>query len=631
MNSNEDHDKVHTKPLIDSQSQDMEIDNKHCDEEFIGDESDSEITDMETLIAQVNERDPNVRTQIIFNKEKITFQTLDEELSREMSETSLDSTVSNIQKEVVDNTNSGVHHHHDHEGAPCECKESKHVLASEQEVKAISAAEQEWKEAISKFSQPYEGNSFGLKGSDRLNLAQSLGVAPTSRKQTEHEYAASLQARGKKARRRRQTKKSVKGKAIAKKVSFITNLDQLMWDLNRCKNGCFHEVDLTDEEWKSRIIVRSSTIMNMKTHERASFFKEAIMDNIRFSDKHPTKGKGRFKFATLSICPHCFYQIHACSRTRYYGYVKAVKDGLRYVDDPKVRARQKNVTFNFEREMTAFFDLNGEKYPQHETINLTLTTTKAIFHELKEKLVKDQVIEPKQGAYSTFIKIWKKKFSHVVIPNQPRMGKCKVCVQFQEAIEKTSNAGEKQSLREQRRLHYDHVTREREVYWDVRRTAARHNSKHCSAVLDGMDFRTTSLPVFPRKSKIEQDYEPFKKKVTGGMMHGMPVSHFLFVTDATIPGDTNLNIHAMSRMCQVNKSHLKKVWVIQLDNTGAGNKTVKLMAFLGMLVQYQVFDEVCHDVIVNILHRSHDSNRLLSTFYQSATRMKISTRCFRDW
>ena len=340
--------------------------------------------------------------------------------------------------------------------------------------------------------------------------------------------------------------------------------------------------------------------MNMKPQARAVFFKEAIIDNIVFSDKHPTKGKGRFMFATLSICPRCFYRIHGCSRTRYYDYVKAVKTGLRGVDDPTVRQRQKNVTFNFEREMKAFFDLNGEKYPMHETINLPLTTKKAIFQELKDKLVKDNVIEASQGAYTTFIKIWKNKFKHVVIPNQPRMGKCKVCVQFQEAIEKTSNAQEKQNLRELRRLHYDHVSREREVYWDIRRTAARHGSKHCSAVLDGMDFRTTSLPVYPRRSKIEQDYEPFKKKLTGGLMHGMPVSHFMFVTDATIPGDTNLNIHALSRMYQVNKGHTKKRWVIQLDNTGAGNKTVKLMAFLGMLVQYGVFDEVCHTFIVRV-------------------------------
>ena len=404
-----------------------------------------------------------------------------------------------------------------------------------------------------------------------------------------------------KARRRRHKKKNIitpKSKSMVKKVRFITNLDELMYKLNKCTNGCFHDVDLSDDEWKSRIIVRASATMNLSSQEQASFFKEAIIDNIVFSDKHQIQGKGKFKFATLDICPHCFYQLHGCSRSRYYGYVQAVRRGLRGVDDPVVRQRQKKVTFNFEREMLAFFDLNGEKYP-NQTISLPLTTKKAIFHELKAKLIASQTIEPNQGAYTTFIKIWKKKFSHVNIPVQQRHGKCKVCIQFQEAIESTSNAQEKQQLREVRKLHYDHVTREREVYWDIRRTASRHEYNHSSAVLDGMDFRTTSLPAFPKRSKLEQEFEPFKKKVTGGMMHGMPTSHFLFVTDATVPGDTNLNIHAMSRMCQVNKSHLKRRWVIQLDNTGAGNKTVKLMAFLGMLIQYQVFDEVC-DIAIYI-------------------------------
>ena len=90
-----------------------------------------------------------------------------------------------------------------------------------------------------------------------MNLAQSLGVVPTARRQTEHEYAASLQAQGKKARRRRQIKKPIpipeksdKPKAIVnvKKVAYITNLDQLMCDINRCTNGCFHGIDLSDEE-----------------------------------------------------------------------------------------------------------------------------------------------------------------------------------------------------------------------------------------------------------------------------------------------------------------------------------------------------------------------------------------------
>ena len=582
-----------------NESEPMDIDSSECEDEFIREGTEYDEMDMETMLGRINQQDPNIKAQIIVTKDKTTFRALTGESPREGSETSLDS--KHVDKEV---THSSEHHHH-HDGAPCACKQSINVSNSEQELKAISAAEQVWKEKISKFTQPYEGNPFGLNGSDRLNLAQSFGVVPTARRQTDHEYAASLQAKGKKARRRRQTKpsKSTPGpgrpgiKSNIKKVAFISNLDQLMWELDRCTNGCFHEIDLSDDDWKSRIIVRSSTVMNMKPQAQAQFFKDAIIDNIVFSDKHSTKGKGHFAFATLSICPHCFYRIHGCSRSRYYNYVKSVKAGLRGVDDPTVRQRQRNVSFNFEREMKAFFDLNGEVYPMHETINLPLTTKKAIFQELKEKLVKQQVIEPHQGAYTTFIKIWKKKFKHVIIPSQPRMGKCKVCVQFQEAIEKTSNAQEKQMLREARRLHYDHVTREREIYWDIRRKAARPGSKHCSAVLDGMDFRTTSLPVYPKKSKIEQEYEPFKKKVTGGLMHGMPVSHFSFVTDATIPGDTNLNIHALSRMCQVNKNHLKRVWVIQLDNTGAGNKTVKLMAFLGMLVQYQVFDEVCRGVM----------------------------------
>ena len=269
-----------------------------------------------------------------------------------MDESELDS--KHVDKEVKDKSHSS-HHDHDHDGAECACKQSIHVTGLEQEVTAISAAETEWKEKISEFMKPYEGSKFGLKATDRLNLAQSLGVVPTARRRTDHEYAAILQAQGKKARRRRQVKKSKHKKSIVKKVAFITNLDELMTNLNQCKKGCFHEVDLTCAEWKSRIIVRASTTMNMKSDEQARFFKEQIIDNIAFTDKHPDKGAGRFMFSTVSICPQCFYRIHGCSRSRYYGYVKAVKEGLRGVDDPKDQTTTAKCYFQLRTGDERFF------------------------------------------------------------------------------------------------------------------------------------------------------------------------------------------------------------------------------------------------------------------------------------
>ena len=347
MDSNKE-DKVPTSTHTnDNHHVPMDIDMSACEDDCMGDDSDSEM-DMQTLMATINKRDPNVRAQITFTKDKTLYRTLDSEPSDEPSidvdESELDS--KHVDKEVKDKSHSSDHDH-DHDNAGCACKQSNHVTGLEQEVTAISAAEKEWKDQISKYMEPYKSNKFGLHASDRLNLAQSLGVVPTARRQTDHEYAASLQAAGKKAKRRRPVKKSKHKKSIVKKVAFITNLDELMTSLNECKNGCFHEVDLACPEWKSRIIVRASTIMNMKSDEQAKFFKEAIIDNIAFTKKHPI-GKGTFMFSTVSICPHCFYRIHGCSRSRYYGYVKAVKAGLRGVDDQKVRQRQQNVTFNFE-------------------------------------------------------------------------------------------------------------------------------------------------------------------------------------------------------------------------------------------------------------------------------------------
>ena len=134
-----DSDKVHATPVYGIRSESTDSVNTQQDEEFIGDESDSD-TDMETMMAEVNRQDPTFKTQITFTKDRTTFQTSDDDLSQEMSDASLESKY--VDKEVVEQAHSSAHHHH-HDGAPCECKESKHVSASEQEAQAISVAEKE--------------------------------------------------------------------------------------------------------------------------------------------------------------------------------------------------------------------------------------------------------------------------------------------------------------------------------------------------------------------------------------------------------------------------------------------------------------------------------------------------------
>ena len=547
--------------------------------------------DIESFVDQQCKVAPG-ETRLKISTSGVVIENVDDEETYDQSNLGLASDYKHLSKAQC---NSGTGQHHNECDTDCGCKShsSLSTPATTDEAKATAEADHAWKTLCDSFSIPYSDNSYGLTGADRLSLAEHMLIVPAARALTDQEHAKKQQEQGKPHRKRRKSKNTpfvIDPKN--KKVKFVNGLDGLMRELDDCSNGCFHAVDLTHFAWKALIMERAGQTLNMDPADRQEFFKKQITDNICFAGVYKNRGKGRFRFGAIDICPRCFYKCHGIARPTYYRYVKAVREGLRGVDDNKTRDRRRKVMMNFEKAMDEFFKLNGEVYPQHQTVNLPLTTKKAIFHEIKDTLVRDQALEPDEGAYTTFIKIWNAKFTHVVIPYNPRMGKCKHCVQFQEAIERTTNPAEKQRLRDLRRLHYDHITRERQVYWDIRRTAAKSNSKHNSGICDGMDVNKTGLPSFRIRSKIEREYEPFTQKVTGGLMQGMDISHFLFVTGANIPSDTNLNIHVLSRMIQVNKKQLKKTWYIQLDNTAAGNKTVKLMAFLGMLVQYGVFDEV---------------------------------------
>ena len=153
------------------------------DEDCMHDDDESHI-DMEAMMAEINEKDPNVTSIMTFTKDKITFRSSVDDSNEDMSDssTSIDSKHQSVEAGDIpsdttltggDKSRESVHHHAHHDGSPCECKESKHVLPEEQEVQAILAAEYDWVEAMSHFQDSYHDNPFGLKGSDKLNLAQS--------------------------------------------------------------------------------------------------------------------------------------------------------------------------------------------------------------------------------------------------------------------------------------------------------------------------------------------------------------------------------------------------------------------------------------------------------------------------
>ena len=180
-----------------------------------------------------------------------------------------------------------------------------------------------------------------------------------------------------------------------------------------------------------------------------------------------------------------------------------------------------------------------------------------------------------------------------MIPKQSSKGHCSYCQLLRERIRNTKPLQEKNALRVRLSQHREWVALERRHYHQIREHAGGSDDEHDSIHMDAMDWHRTSLPHFPEVAKdLEGTYQKYKQKLTGAKAHGLPRPYFLFLNNLSVKPDTNLNIHLLLRILQQLGRPVKKKLKILLDNTVAGNKTIRLFGLLGMLVQYGVVDEV---------------------------------------
>ncbi|XP_053401089.1 uncharacterized protein LOC123558034 [Mercenaria mercenaria] len=135
------------------------------------------------------------------------------------------------------------------------------------------------------------------------------------------------------------------------------------------------------------------------------------------------------------------------------------------------------------------------------------------------------------------------------------------------------------------------------VYYHSKREQSRVDpKKFLSMKVDGMDQSKTNLPHFKgRLPKSINAADLLKTHITGVISHGHGGFH-TFTDFSQYPHDPNLTINVilmmLGRTAQQNDGVLPPVLYIQADNCARENKNRYVLAFLQLLVEKKIFNEV---------------------------------------
>ena len=117
-----------------------------------------------------------------------------------------------------------------------------------------------------------------------------------------------------------------------------------------------------------------------------------------------------------------------------------------------------------------------------------------------------------------------------------------------------------------------------------------------SVIIDGMDQSKCSLPHLKRLNKSSVNLWKLRIHITGVLVHGYSSSSY--VDYLQWPHDPNLTINVLLRVLVdylpklAKKGSLPKKLLMQLDNCVRENKNKFVLAFLALLVELGVFQEV---------------------------------------
>jgi hypothetical protein len=197
--------------------------------------------------------------------------------------------------------------------------------------------------------------------------------------------------------------------------------------------------------------------------------------------------------------------------------------------------------------MREFFKL-GDFHPKTGQTLLPPVSKKDIYEELKIDLL---YLNKPIIHLSYFNMIWRVEFSTVIIPPQLRLGKCTDCVNNRALLMAEKDPVQRIDLKAKRSLHFAHVSKQKNSYYDRRFLAVKNPEKVLSIIVDGMDQNKLAIPQFMEVSKDEDINEKIKVKLIGVLCHGRNPQARGYFLDPRFSGDSNATCEVLRRVLKI--------------------------------------------------------------------------------
>ncbi len=150
---------------------------------------------------------------------------------------------------------------------------------------------------------------------------------------------------------------------------------------------------------------------------------------------------------------------------------------------------------------------------------------------------------------------------------------------------------------------YTLISRDQRQRYHRLRDKAESDPSLPSIILDGMDQNKTNLPHLKRVEKSAANLWQCWTHLTGAIIHGKQAEAYFDLHQW--PHDPNLTINILARVIEGHFSQvlqrggkLPSTLYLQLDNCARENKNQHVLAFLALLVELCVFQEVNYSSLI---------------------------------
>jgi hypothetical protein len=253
--------------------------------------------------------------------------------------------------------------------------------------------------------------------------------------------------------------------------------------------------------------------------------------------------------------------------------------------------------------------------PTKAHIYLPFAHRKAVHDLFETEHRRDDEEEVCHASYFNYVWGMDSRITHIRLRKHIRFALCPECVLYMTSRYHAMGDDERAKLKAKEFKHSRFVRAERQSYYDRRTCACKQPQEFFSVIIDGADQSAYSMPHFVLLDKdTAGNGKRIRNHLFGAIVHGRALYGFSYLDNCK--HGTNLTIEALHRVLvkewiRGGKNRLPRVLLLQLDNCSKQNKSQYLIAYLGLLVGWGVFEEVVLSFLP-VGHTHEDIDQLFS-------------------